>query len=132
MTCCQKTVIIFAMSFVKDSVCLNFQVIPILLYKMYNFIQHYFMVKDYITILYNNMLTGWVNRFANAGDTAVEIAENTAFRVSSFKLLYILNHKNDQNNQFFNIYYKIITYSFITNLFSRSLVLYSYLLLSFL
>lgn len=29
-------------------------------------------------------LTGWVNRFANAGDTAVELAGNTAFRVSIF------------------------------------------------
>lgn len=27
------------------------------------------------------MVTGWVNRFANAGDTAVEIAGNTAYRV---------------------------------------------------
>lgn len=26
-------------------------------------------------------VTGWVNRFANAGDTAIEIAENTALRV---------------------------------------------------
>lgn len=27
------------------------------------------------------LVTGWVNRFANAGDTAVEIAGNTAYRV---------------------------------------------------
>lgn len=26
-------------------------------------------------------VTGWVNRFANAGDAAIEIAENTAVRV---------------------------------------------------
>lgn len=26
-------------------------------------------------------VTGWVNRFANAGDTAAEIVGNTAFRV---------------------------------------------------
>lgn len=26
-------------------------------------------------------LTGWVNRFAHAGDAAVEIAGNTAYRV---------------------------------------------------
>ncbi|KAI3778161.1 hypothetical protein L2E82_07232 [Cichorium intybus] len=30
-------------------------------------------------------LPGWVNRFANAGDTAVEIAENTAFRLRQAK-----------------------------------------------
>ncbi|CAJ2658996.1 unnamed protein product [Trifolium pratense] len=40
-------------------------------------IQHYFM-------------TGWVNRFANAGDTAMEIAGNTALRVSyDFKTLFL-------------------------------------------
>lgn len=27
-------------------------------------------------------MAGWVNRFANAGDTAMEVAENTALRVS--------------------------------------------------
>ena len=26
-------------------------------------------------------MTGWVNRFANAGDTAMEVAGNTALRV---------------------------------------------------
>jgi len=26
-------------------------------------------------------VTGWVNRFANAGDTAMEVAGNTALRV---------------------------------------------------
>ncbi|KAH1089830.1 hypothetical protein J1N35_017087 [Gossypium stocksii] len=30
-------------------------------------------------------LPGWVNRFANAGDTAIEIAENTAFRLRQAK-----------------------------------------------
>jgi hypothetical protein len=29
-------------------------------------------------------LTGWVNRFANAGDAAMEVAGNTALRVRSF------------------------------------------------
>ncbi|MBA0684646.1 hypothetical protein Goari_026223 [Gossypium aridum] len=29
--------------------------------------------------------TGWVNRFANAGDTAIEIAERTAFRLRQAK-----------------------------------------------
>ncbi|MFQ6631011.1 hypothetical protein Gotur_009294 [Gossypium turneri] len=31
-------------------------------------------------------LPGWVNRFANAGDAAIEIAENTALRVVALKL----------------------------------------------
>lgn len=31
-----------------------------------------------------SFVTGWVNRFANAGDTAVEIAGNTAYRVRRF------------------------------------------------
>lgn len=40
------------------------------------FLRHYFL--------------GWVNRFANAGDTAVEIAEATAMRVS---IIYVqCNH----------------------------------------
>ncbi|KAK4431447.1 hypothetical protein Salat_0906800 [Sesamum alatum] len=30
-------------------------------------------------------VTGWVNRFANAGDTAIEIAENTAYRLKQAK-----------------------------------------------
>ncbi|KAK5804546.1 uncharacterized protein LOC108479492 [Gossypium arboreum] len=30
-------------------------------------------------------LPGWVNRFANAGDTAIQIAENTAFRLRQAK-----------------------------------------------
>ncbi|KAK8599919.1 hypothetical protein V6N13_060276 [Hibiscus sabdariffa] len=30
-------------------------------------------------------LPGWVNRFANAGDTAIEIAENTVFRLRQAK-----------------------------------------------
>ena len=30
------------------------------------------------------LLTGWVNRFAHAGDTALEVAGNTAMRVGSF------------------------------------------------
>lgn len=34
--------------------------------------------------------TGWVNRFANAGDTAVEIAETTAVRVSISFVLCLL------------------------------------------
>lgn len=29
-----------------------------------------------------HFITGWVNRFANAGDTAMEVAGNTALRVS--------------------------------------------------
>jgi hypothetical protein len=39
---------------------------------------------------YNFFITGWVNRFANAGDTAMEVAGNTALRVSyDFKILFL-------------------------------------------
>jgi hypothetical protein len=36
-------------------------------------------------------LTGWVNRFANAGDAAMEIAGNTAFRVRSSPVFLFLS-----------------------------------------
>ncbi|PNX73272.1 hypothetical protein L195_g029171 [Trifolium pratense] len=39
-------------------------------------IQHYFM-------------TGWVNRFANAGDTAMEVAGNTALRLCDMEPRYL-------------------------------------------
>lgn len=35
----------------------------------------------YVGNVLKTLVSGWVNRFANAGDTAVEIAGNTAFRV---------------------------------------------------
>lgn len=33
------------------------------------------------TLYLTASMTGWVNRFANAGDTAMEVAGNTALRV---------------------------------------------------
>lgn len=33
-------------------------------------------------------LTGWVNRFANAGDAALEVAGNTALRVRCCAISY--------------------------------------------
>lgn len=32
-------------------------------------------------------VTGWVNRFANAGDAAIEVAGNTALRVRDCSLI---------------------------------------------
>ena len=34
-------------------------------------------------------LAGWVNRFANAGDTAMEVAGTTAMKVYSFAQILI-------------------------------------------
>ena len=35
-------------------------------------------------LVLTTFLTGWANRFANAGDTVIEIAESTALQVSPF------------------------------------------------
>lgn len=43
--------------------------------------------------LFLQIFTGWVNRFANAGDAAIEIAENTALRVSVLSLVHDCNNQ---------------------------------------
>jgi hypothetical protein len=49
---------------------------------------HYFLASTMYS--YSFFMTGWVNRFANAGDTAMEVAGNTALRVSyDFKILFL-------------------------------------------
>lgn len=49
-------------------------------------------------------LTGWVNRFAHAGDTALEVAETTAMRVGSFSRLVSMEPKwNHYYCFFFNL-----------------------------
>lgn len=37
--------------------------------------------------IFDYFLTGWVNRFANAGDAAIEIVGSTAYRVRFFSFI---------------------------------------------
>jgi hypothetical protein len=41
----------------------------------------------FVWLILSIKLAGWVNRFANAGDTAVVVAENTAVKV---RVVYII------------------------------------------
>lgn len=45
--------------------------------------------SNYLNVLMIFVL-GWVNRFANAGDTAMEVAGNTALKVSYFQFYCFL------------------------------------------
>lgn len=49
-------------------------------------------------------VAGWVNRFANAGDTAAEIAGNTAYRVR-FSIIPINLHL-ESRTRFLFVYYR--------------------------
>lgn len=48
-------------------------------------------------------VTGWVNRFANAGDTAIEIAENTAFKVRFCSLVHGLHNLLKKKKSFLGL-----------------------------
>lgn len=43
---------------------------------------------DYYKIRLISSFTAWINRFANAGDAALEVAENTANRVGMLTFLF--------------------------------------------
>lgn len=87
MICWRKIAITSVMYSVTGLVFQRSQVMPLFLGPVCVFV---FWFSRFMWLLGFCLLTGWVNRFAHAGDTALEVAGNTAMRVSlpSFRFVH--------------------------------------------